>query len=282
MADDTPARPASSLAALISSQQLHNKILALDPREIISSSRPNGSAPPTSSLPAVHHRSSTSKRPAPPLEPPVDEEDDPFETNSGLDKNSDRIAAKRNTIEPPPAKRLRHPELPAAAGPSRPLPSTAVPSRSRFGGSDGEQDEHISQEDLRPRDLAILTQRAKASKGAIRQHKTRPPQKRIAWSDNDTWKLIEDIAKHGCSWSFLEEKQRYEVWRNQQQIRDKARNEKVRTMEGRSLLWAGFDDVVLGYKEKQHLIKLGLNPDRKEDDFEINEDGKKIPTNVFL
>ncbi|KAK7972759.1 hypothetical protein PG996_006980 [Apiospora saccharicola] len=258
--------------------------MALDPGEIISSSRPNGSAPSASSLPAIHHRNSTSKRPVPPSEQPVDEdsEEDPFETNSELVKNSDRIAAKRNTIERPPAKKPRYLEPPTTAGPSRPLPSTTIPSKSRSGESDGGQDENISQGDLRPNDLAILTQRAKASKGAIRQHKTRPPQKRIPWSDNDTWKLVEDIAKFGCSWASLENIQRYDVWRNQQQIRDKARNEKVRTMEGRSLLWAGFDDVILGYKEKQHLIKLGLNPDRKEDDFEISEGGKKLPTNVFF
>ncbi|KAK7917012.1 hypothetical protein PG985_010620 [Apiospora marii] len=274
VAHSTPARPASSQAALISNQQLHNRIMALDPGEIISSSRPNESAPPASSLPAVHHRSSTSKRPVPTVEPSADadSEADPFETNSVLDKNSDRIAAKR----------VRLSELPATAGPSRPLPPTAIPSKSRSGGSGDEQDDHVARKETQPHDLAILTQRAQASKGAIRLHKTRPPQKRIPWSDDDTWKLIEDIANYGCSWAVLENKGRYEVKRNQQQIRDKARNEKVRTMEARSLLWAGFDDVVLGYKEKQHLIKLGLNPDRKEEDFEIGADGKKMPTNVYL
>lgn len=252
--------------------------MALDPGEIISNSRPNGSAPSTGSLPADHHRSNTSKRPVPPAEPSIDadSEVDPFETNSVLDNNSDRITAKR----------LRLSELPATAGPSRPLPSTAIPSKPPFGESGGNQNERVTQQELQPNDLAILTQRAQASKGAIRLHKTRPPQKRIPWSDDDTWKLIQDIANYGCSWAVLEREGekagRYEVKRNQQQIRDKARNEKVRIMEARSLLWAGFDDVVLGYKEKQHLIKLGLNPDRKEDDFEIIEDGKKIPTNVYL
>ncbi|KAK8073885.1 hypothetical protein PG994_004784 [Apiospora phragmitis] len=279
----TPNRLVSSHAAPISNQQLRNNILALKADEVVSSSRPNGSAPPASSLPAVHHRS-ISKRSVPRVESSVEEDvdDDPFETNAMLNKNNDQIAAKRNTIEQFNAKRPRLSKSPTATGPSRRSPPTTIPSRSRSGISDGEPDEHAVQEGLQPADLAILTQRAKANKGELRQHKARPPQKRVPWSDHDRLKLIKNIEKHGCSWSALEEIQGYEVWRSQQQIRDRARNEKVKTLEGRSLLWSGFDDVVLGYKEKQHLIKLGLNPDRKEDDFDVRQDGKKIPTNVFL
>ncbi|KAK8023994.1 hypothetical protein PG993_012060 [Apiospora rasikravindrae] len=285
VAHGTPARPASSHAAPISNQQLRDNIRAMDPDEVlklISSSRPNGSAPPANSLPAVH-RGHNPKRSVPPMEyPDEDDDSDPFEANSMLNKGKDRIAAKRTAAVPLPAKRRRLSKPSPAAGPSRRSPTHTIPSRSRFEGSDGEPDEHVSRKGLRPADVATLSQRAKETKGAIRHLVTRPPQKRIPWSDEDTLKLIDDIAEYGCSWSTLTEVQRYEVERNQQQIRDKARNTKVSCLEGRAPLWAGFDAVVLGYKEKQRLIKLGLNPDRMEEDFEIGEDGKKILTNVFL
>ncbi|KAK8070839.1 hypothetical protein PG997_011042 [Apiospora hydei] len=275
VAHGTPARPASSQAAPITDRQLHANIMAMHPDEIlgrIGSSRASASAPPANSPPAVHRRDNP-KRPVPLVEyNGQDDDDDPFEANAMLTKGNDLIAAKRRRLSKPST----------APGPSRRLPPTTIASRSRFEGPDGEPDDHVSRKDLRPADMATLTQRAKETKGAMRHLLTRPPPKRIAWSDEDTLKLVEDIAEHGCSWSKLTNVQRYEVERNQQQIRDKARNVKVSCLESRAPLWAGFDAVVLSYKEKQRLIKLGLNPDRMEDDFEIGEDGKKIPTNVYI
>ncbi|KAK7946499.1 uncharacterized protein PG986_010820 [Apiospora aurea] len=259
MAHGTPARPASSQAAPITDRQLHANIMAMHPDEIlgrIGSSRATASALPASSSPAVHRRDNP-KRPVPLVEyNGQDDDDDPFEANSMLTKGNDRIAAKRRRLSKPST----------APGPSRRLPPTTIASRSRLAA-------------CRHGYAHPAGQRNQGS-NAISPNET--PQKRIAWSDEDTLKLVEDIAEHGCSWSKLTNVQRYEVERNQQQIRDKARNLKVRCLESKGPLWAGFDAVVLSYKEKQSLIKLGLNPDRMEEDFEIGEDGKKTPTNVYI
>jgi hypothetical protein len=52
-------------------------------------------------------------------------------------------------------------------------------------------------------------------------------QKRIPWSAADTEKLIEEIDESGCAWSRIAEKPIFEYRRDQQAIRDKARNLKI-------------------------------------------------------
>ncbi|KAK7974212.1 hypothetical protein PG989_016060 [Apiospora arundinis] len=303
----TPGGPTSSHAPPISNQQLRNNILGMDPEVFLSSSRPNGSAPPAGSLAAHQDRSNASKRPVPPVEDHADEDpdDDPFETNS-LGKNTDRIAARRITTERLPSKRARISGSPAAAAasPIQRKPPVAVSSRPRAQISESSppaaavpiQRNHPAYDSSRPRaesprrplqpdDLDTLTQKAKANTANIRQHAARKRQVRTAWSNQDRVHLIEDIARYGCSWTTLEKigesKHRYEVPRNQQQIRDRARNEKVEFLRGKMLLPAGFDDVVLSRKEKELVRGLGLNPYRKEDDVEW-VDGIKRPTNVNL
>ncbi|KAK8099381.1 uncharacterized protein PG998_012622 [Apiospora kogelbergensis] len=273
-----PAGPALSHAAPISNQQLHENILGLVVEDVVSSSRSNKEAPPSSSLPAHQSRSNPSKRP---VSPDEDSDDDPFETNSLLTKNTGRTATNRMNIERRPNKMTRVSESPVAAAPMRRPPPVAVSSGRRAESPDGAESERVSQQGLQPDDIRILSQMARTNNARAREHGPRKPQVRTAWSDEDRLKLIEDIAEYGCSWSVLEKNQRFAVKRNQQQIRDRARNEKVDFLRARQLLPAGFDNVILGRKEKDIVTDLGLNPCRAEDDVEwVN--GVKRPTNVKL
>ncbi|RYP47509.1 hypothetical protein DL769_011310 [Monosporascus sp. CRB-8-3] len=96
----------------------------------------------------------------------------------------------------------------------------------------------------------------------------RPRQPRIPWSAEDTDLLIKLIAKHRCSWSAIAEEGGFEVARDQQAVRDRARNLKVLFLQGDKVLPACFDMVALGQKERNTVIRVGRNPDRKEHDLD--------------
>ncbi|RYO94411.1 hypothetical protein DL764_007845 [Monosporascus ibericus] len=96
----------------------------------------------------------------------------------------------------------------------------------------------------------------------------RPRQARIPWSAGDTDLLIKLIAKHRCSWSAIAEEGGFEVARDQQAVRDRARNLKVLFLQGDKALPACFDMVALGQKERNTVIRVGRNPDRKERDLD--------------
>lgn len=104
---------------------------------------------------------------------------------------------------------------------------------------------------------------------------TKKPQNRSPWTAGDVAKLIAAISKHGCSWSMLEnELETLSTPRNQQQIRDKARNIKVDFLLGDIPLPHGFDGIALGKKEKEKVISCERNPDREEAD--VDENGNAI------
>ncbi|KAI1109641.1 hypothetical protein F5Y14DRAFT_20783 [Nemania sp. NC0429] len=156
----------------------------------------------------------------------------------------------------------------------------AVPKRPRFSGdSNNTRDRQRSPEDrpanpkFRDGDLATLTQVARANRLA---NKMRKPQTREKWSDVDTDQLIDFIANEslGCSWSRMEEEgeKLFQTKRNQQAIRDKARNLKKGYLRADAILPSGFDLVRLGKKERDDVIAAGRNPDRMEDD--IDEQGR--------
>jgi hypothetical protein len=66
----------------------------------------------------------------------------------------------------------------------------------------------------------------------------------------------------------------FQIYRNQQAIRDKARNLKKGYLCADAILPNGFDYVYLSKKERDDVIASGHNPERREED--IDEDGHVI------
>ncbi|KAL7938244.1 hypothetical protein V8C35DRAFT_291364 [Trichoderma chlorosporum] len=103
-------------------------------------------------------------------------------------------------------------------------------------------------------------------------------KKRFVWSDRDSAVLIELIAKRAAGWAtiFKEDSHRFELPRNAQAYRDRARNMKVDFLISDAVLPRGFDMVALSKKEIERLEKMGKNPARRERDV----DGNGRPTNT--
>ncbi|GKT62372.1 MYB DNA-binding domain protein [Colletotrichum tofieldiae] len=180
----------------------------------------------------------------------------------------------RRNMPPPPSRpqkrtcpqRLRLPPPPSSSSSSRgSLPSSTNSSIASF------------------RELSEMNRRA-ASRG---------PQQRVPWSERDTRRLIRLIEYHNCLWARIAKRQLpehrlgepgpeatedciFDHPRDQQAIRDKARNLKVDMLKADLNLYPGFDGVALGKKERQTLISRGKNPDRKEAD--VDEDGAPTHT----
>jgi hypothetical protein len=155
-------------------------------------------------------------------------------------------------------------------------------------------------------DYEALSQRSRELSAANRKHKE--PQVRSAWVRNDVRLLVKAVDSYECKWSAIEEAIKkgiipFERPRNQQALRDKARLLKqdflkwvpifnhtllypvTRTLLTRSdcyradaVLPRGFDLVVLGKKEKNAVMAVGKNPERKEAD--VDENGQPINTEL--
>ena len=155
-----------------------------------------------------------------------------------------------------------------------------VPKRSRLSVDLGKNAGRPQSPDGTPaatnmtvHDLATLSRVARANKLA---NKARAPQLRERWSSTDTNRLLDLIAdpKINCSWAEMERKGDFETYRNQQAIRDKARNLKKGYLCADAILPSGFDLIYLSKKEKDDVIASGHNPDRMEDD--LDERGRVI------
>ncbi|KAI1079637.1 hypothetical protein F5B20DRAFT_159183 [Whalleya microplaca] len=199
-----------------------------------------------------------------------DHEED-FELNEQPVDESRRIRYEDADSRGPSPKRPRS-TVPPSAGQSRALTSVA-------GSPQGAVAERISRDvppdgNLQQQDLITLSQHAQANRRAHNWNK--PRQVRKEWSAADTSRLLDLIADPSlnCSWSAMERTDGFEMARSQQSLRDKARSLKVWYLQGDNILPAGFDQVVLGRKEKDAVISTGRNPDRTEDD--IDEDGEII------
>ncbi|KAI0972004.1 hypothetical protein F4678DRAFT_430824 [Xylaria arbuscula] len=158
--------------------------------------------------------------------------------------------------------------------------SRPVPKRSRFavdlsknGGRPQSPENTPAGTNLTESDLATLSRAARANKLA---NKGRGQQLRERWSDVDTDHLLDLIADPNlnCSWSEMERKGGFQTYRNQQAIRDKARNLKKGYLCADAVLPTGFDLVYLSKKERNDVVASGRNPDRMEDD--IDERGRVI------
>ncbi|KAL5088223.1 hypothetical protein Trisim1_006897 [Trichoderma cf. simile WF8] len=97
-------------------------------------------------------------------------------------------------------------------------------------------------------------------------------KRRLGWSDRDSATLIELVARRAASWAIIEreDSQLFEVPRNQQAYRDRARNMKVDFLISDAILPRGFDQVTLSKKEIDRLQKLGKNHARRERDVDRN------------
>ncbi|KAI1427233.1 hypothetical protein F5Y12DRAFT_737988 [Xylaria sp. FL1777] len=158
--------------------------------------------------------------------------------------------------------------------------SRPAPKRSRFsvnlgknGGRPGSPENTPGTTNMTGDDLATLSRAARANKLA---NKGKGHQLRERWSAADTNRLLDLIADEdlNCSWSEMEKQGGFQTYRNQQAIRDKARNLKKGYLCADAILPSGFDLVYLSKKEKNDVIASGHNPDRMEDD--IDERGRVI------
>ncbi|KAI1417139.1 hypothetical protein F5Y13DRAFT_202700 [Hypoxylon sp. FL1857] len=227
-----------------------------------------------------HILSNTTKRSQPSggggIEDDDDDDDDDFEVNEQLQNESKRARDEDETVQGPPAKRPRYSRQPQT-GSSQTLSSQIASVRE----SAGQQLLDDSPEDynLRERDILVLSQGARNIRRA--NFASKPRQVRVPWSASETSRLLDLIADPSlnCSWSAMEKAGGFENARNQQALRDKARGLKVWYLEGDRVLPAGFDQVALGQKEKDAVIRCGRNPDRREDD--IDEDGQ-VTNNIWV
>ncbi|KAK0763982.1 hypothetical protein N5P37_003375 [Trichoderma harzianum] len=97
-------------------------------------------------------------------------------------------------------------------------------------------------------------------------------KKRLGWSDRDSATLVDLVARRAASWAIIEreDSQLFELPRNQQAYRDRARNMKVDFLISDAILPRGFDQVTLSKKEIDRLQKLGKNHARRERDVDRN------------
>ncbi|KAI0109454.1 hypothetical protein F4776DRAFT_401797 [Hypoxylon sp. NC0597] len=200
-----------------------------------------------------------------------DDDDDDFEVNEQLQNESKRALDEDESVQRPSPKRPRYSKQ----------PQILSPRVARTRELSVQQSLDNSQEDrhLQDRDILVLSQGARNIRRA--NHANKPRQVRIPWSASETSRLLELIADPSlnCSWSAMEKVGGFENARNQQALRDKARGLKVWYLEGDRVLPAGFDQVALGQKEKDAVIRCGRNPDRREDD--LDEDGQ-VTNNIWV
>jgi hypothetical protein len=97
-------------------------------------------------------------------------------------------------------------------------------------------------------------------------------KRRQAWSERDSNTLIGLVASRAAGWAEIEreENHRFELPRNAQAYRDRARNMKVDFLISDAVLPRGFDLITFSKKEIDRLQKLGKNPARLEADVDRN------------
>ncbi|KAI0172376.1 hypothetical protein GGR52DRAFT_544280 [Hypoxylon sp. FL1284] len=201
-------------------------------------------------------------------------EDNAFEVNHQLLDEPRRTGQRDAPIQQPP-KRPRISMKPRTSS-SQPL----TPRIATFQRITGEHplDDASDNPNLKERDIFVLSQGAQNTRRA--NIPAKPRQVRVPWTASDTSRLLDLIADPSlnCSWSAMEEEGGFEHYRNQQALRDKARSLKVWYLEDDRVLPAGFDQVALGQKEKNAVLRCRKNPNRREDD--LDEDGR-VTNNIL-
>lgn len=127
------------------------------------------------------------------------------------------------------------------------------------------------------RDLAEIEELKKLARSKRRLQRPRPNQ-RLVWSECDSKTLITLVASRAAGWADMEKKDGhlFDVPRDAQAYRNKARNIKVDFLKFDAVLPLGFDLVILNKKERNSVQNMGKNPAREEAD--VDRSGR--PTNT--
>ncbi|KAI1432445.1 hypothetical protein GGR50DRAFT_599461 [Xylaria sp. CBS 124048] len=229
--------------------EIGDAIRGLDAADVLSPIDAGTARPPHSSP-----SRSNSKRPREDSDD-EDDDDDDFEVNEQLVDESMRVWHDT----PREARRNR----------SRFSADVRQPRGGRFSRDVNRASPSVRERVVTPSQVAHINRMATANR-------VKPRQTRERWSDADTDRLLDLIADEelNCSWAAIEKKGGFQTARNQQAIRDKARNLKKAYLCADAPLPTGFDHVYLGKKERDEVIAAGRNPDRMEDD--MDEDGGVI------
>ncbi|KAI2632774.1 hypothetical protein GGS21DRAFT_521270 [Xylaria nigripes] len=258
---EKPADQQSGRETRTESPTTVDAVRRLDPAAILGSPSPNRVYSSRSATPVTDHSYSSSLPHSNSQRPQENHEqdDDEFEVNEQLVDESMRVWYDADT-----------PRL------ARKRPRFSEDPRQRSGRGPLQDDRAGT--NIRDRDLATLSRIARTNRMTNR---ARPRQTREKWSDVDTDRLLDLIADPSlsCSWSVMEKEAAFQCPRNQQAIRDKARNLKKGYLCADAILPSGFDNVYLSKKERDEVIASGRNPDRMEDD--INKDGH-VTNNLWL
>ncbi|KXX82628.1 hypothetical protein MMYC01_200804 [Madurella mycetomatis] len=180
----------------------------------------------------------------------------------------------------PPAKKPRVRRKKSTAAGSTAAPPATVPATAPAGPIAHTQYPPLPGTQDEP-DLDALRERTKEISAATR--KAREPQVRSAWVRNDVKLLVKAVDTYACKWSTIEKEIKagtipFERPRDQQALRDKARLLKQDFLKADANLPPGFDLVVLGKKEREAVMAVGKNPERKEAD--VDEAGRPINTEL--
>ncbi|KAG5915220.1 hypothetical protein E4U61_004811 [Claviceps capensis] len=215
-------------------------------------------------------------------------ETDEFETDARQYHNSDAVnplpPSKRQAL---PSQQLASSSMPSSSMPHRatlPRGKTFIPTSDRPNLENVRAMRERNLHHARAQDLAPNpTSRrplATASPPSSSPHFPATTRQRNPWSDDDSTLLVKLIALERAKWSVIDRKHghRFEIPRNQQAYRDRARNMKVDFLLADAVLPPGFDLVGLGKKEEIKVVAGRRNPHRKEDDRD--ENGRPINTRI--
>ncbi|KAG5940686.1 hypothetical protein E4U59_002292 [Claviceps monticola] len=212
-------------------------------------------------------------------------ETDEFEIDARQNHNPDAVRATIMASNPiPPSKRQ---DLPSQQSASSSMPSSSMPHRAtlRHGETSISASDRPNMKNLRAmRERNLHHARAQhfatASSPSSFPRFPATTRQRNPWSDDDSTLLVRLIALERAKWSVIDRKHghRFEITRNQQAYRDRARNMKVDFLLADTILPPGFDLVLLGKKEEIKVVAGRRNPHRKEDDRD--ENGRPINTRI--
>ncbi|CAG8976934.1 hypothetical protein HYALB_00008845 [Hymenoscyphus albidus] len=124
-------------------------------------------------------------------------------------------------------------------------------ARLQASARDGDDEDDDDDESVVafPATAAIARKLARMNTAMAKAARPAAARGRSYWSPSDEQELVRMIEKHGCAWSVIERKARFDVERNQVQLKDKARNMKVNFIKAKVDLPYNFDQVTIGKKE---------------------------------
>ncbi|KAK1454311.1 hypothetical protein CCUS01_10605 [Colletotrichum cuscutae] len=303
-----PSPAPSDLSAIIAGLPSNAIIRSTQPSSSSAKAGPSTAAPRSSDFIAVNNSGRKRPRETSLSHSQQSQEsDDPFKEDN-RDPNPQRraqLARDRRDMPPPPSKRKTLPSTAPPPPPRQPSSSassssttattTALQRRPRSSLPTSAPASSAPASTSASRSSVSSTAATVASFREINEMNRRPasragPQQRVPWSDKDTHRLIRLIEHHNCLWALIAKRQIaaasnlgggyggdsfeeredcvFDHPRDQQAIRDKARNLKVDLLKADLNLYPGFDGIALGKKERLALISRGKNPDRREGDVD--------------